>query len=171
VNGNPPVAAFTGSPTSGMVPLSVSFTDQSTNTPTSWSWTFGDGGTSTAQHPSHIYTTAGTFTVTLTVSNVWGSDGETKTGYVTVIQTGQTPPDAQFIGTPTTGSKPLTVQFTDQSTGNPTSWAWTFGDGGTSTLQNPSHTYSRKGSFTVTLTATNSNGSDSLTRSKYIIVT
>ncbi|HQN90560.1 MAG TPA: PKD domain-containing protein, partial [Methanoregulaceae archaeon] len=77
----------------------------------------------------------------------------------------------QFIGTPTTGSKPLTVQFTDQSTGNPTSWSWTFGDGGTSSLQNPSHTYSRKGSFTVTLTATNANGSDSLTRSKYIVVT
>ena len=171
VNGNPPVAAFTGSPTSGTVPLSVSFTDQSTNIPTSWSWTFGDGGTSTAQHPIHEYTTAGTFTVTLTVSNAWGSDGETKTGYVTVTQAGQTPPDAQFIGTPTTGSKPLTVQFTDQSTGNPTSWSWTFGDGGTSSLQNPSHTYSRKGSFTVTLTATNANGSDSLTRSKYIVVT
>jgi len=169
--GYPPVAAFTGSPTSGTVPLSVSFTDQSSNTPTSWSWNFGDGGTSTAQNPVHVYTIAGTFTVTLTVSNAWGSDGEIKTSYVTVTQAGQTPPDAQFIGIPTTGSKPLTVQFTDQSAGNPTSWSWTFGDGGTSTLQNPSHTYSRKGSFTVTLTATNANGSDSLTRSKYIVVT
>ena len=62
----------------------MQFTDQSTNTPTSWSWTFGDGGTSTAQNPSHTYTAAGTYTVTLTASNAYGSDGETKTGYITV---------------------------------------------------------------------------------------
>jgi PKD repeat protein len=171
MNGYPPVAAFTGTPTSGNKPLSVSFTDQSTNTPTSWSWAFGDGGISTARNPAHTYTAAGTYTVTLTASNAWGSDVETKTAYITVTDPTSTPPDAQFIGAPTTGSKPLTVQFTDQSTGNPTTWSWTFGDGGTSTARTPSHTYTRKGSFTAKLTVTNAYGSDSLTRSKYIVVT
>ena len=66
----------------------MTFTDQSTNTPTSWSWTFGDGGTATAQNPSHTYTAAGTYTVTLTATNAAGSDGETKTGYITVTTGG-----------------------------------------------------------------------------------
>jgi len=81
---NPPVAAFTGTPTSGTFPLTVNFTDQSTENPTGWAWTFGDGGSSSQQNPSHTYTAAGTYTVTLTASNAYGSDGETKTGYVTV---------------------------------------------------------------------------------------
>ncbi len=81
---NPPVAAFVGTPTSGTYPLAVAFSDQSSGTPTSWSWTFGDGGTSTAQNPAHTYTVAGTFTVSLTATNAYGSDSETRTGYVTV---------------------------------------------------------------------------------------
>jgi len=84
------VAAFTGTPTSGVAPLAVTFTDQSTNTPTSWSWTFGDGGTATAQNPSHSYTTAGSYTVSLTATNAAGSDVETKTGYITVTTGGAT---------------------------------------------------------------------------------
>ncbi len=171
VNGYPPVAAFTGTPTSGTMPLTVSFTDQSTNTPTSWSWSFGDGGTSTARNPMHVYQNAGTYSVTLTASNPWGSDGEAKTGYITVTAPSQNPPDAQFIGAPTSGKASLTVQFTDQSTGNPTSWSWNFGDRTSSTLQNPAHTYTKKGTYTVSLTVTNANGSDSLTRSRYITVT
>ena len=80
-----PVAAFYGSPTSGCASLTVSFYDQSTNDPTSWSWNFGDGGTSTLQNPTHTYTSKGTYTVTLTASNVCGSDGETKNNYITVL--------------------------------------------------------------------------------------
>ena len=80
----PPGAAFTASTTSGDAPLDVDFTDQSSNTPTTWSWNFGDGNTSTAQNPSHTYTTAGTFTVELTVSNAHGSDVEQKIDYITV---------------------------------------------------------------------------------------
>jgi len=79
----PPVANFTGNPTSGPVPLTVAFTDTSSGSPTSWSWTFGDGGSSTAQHPSHVYTTANSYTVSLTATNAQGSDGETKTNYIT----------------------------------------------------------------------------------------
>ena len=80
----PPVADFTGTPLSGTAPLTVQFTDLSTNAPTSWSWSFGDGGTSALQIPSHQYTSAGTYTVSLTVANAAGSDGETKAGYVVV---------------------------------------------------------------------------------------
>ena len=82
----PPVANFTGNPTSGPAPLTVMFTDTSTGSPTSWSWTFGDGGTSAAQNPSHIYNTANQYTVSLTATNAQGSDTETKTNYITVVQ-------------------------------------------------------------------------------------
>ncbi|KAA3635916.1 MAG: PKD domain-containing protein [Calditrichaeota bacterium] len=81
---NPPVANFSGTPTSGTVPLNVQFTDLSSNNPTSWSWTFGDGGSSSAENPSYTYNSTGTYTVTLTATNAYGSDGETKTGYITV---------------------------------------------------------------------------------------
>lgn len=333
----PPTANFSGTPTSGTAPLTVDFTDLSTGSPTSWDWTFGDGGTSTAQNPSHTYSAAGSYTVSLTVSNTAGSDGETKTNYITVNEPGggyanlpystgfesgsldqywttsstgdgrvqivttngphsgsyhmtmddpssggytqneawlhldlagagdvelefwwkdfsdeshaqdgvyfsdnggasfakvvdlpgasyanntwynfavdvdqaaasaglsltstfvikfqqydnypiatdghayddisvaelvPQPPVAEFSGTPTSGTAPLAVQFTDASTGA-TSWSWTFGDGGTSTAQNPNHTYNDPGTYTVSLTATNAVGSDVETKVDYITV-
>lgn len=168
IGNNPPVAAFTGAPLSGNYPLTVAFTDQSTNGPTSWSWTFGDGGTSTLRNPSHQYTAAGTYTVALTATNAYGSNTLTKTGYITVSAPPTNPPVAAFTGTPTSGTIPLTVAFTDQSTNTPTSWSWTFGDGGTSTLQNPSHVYTTAGTYTVALTATNAYGSNTLTKTGYI---
>ena len=80
-----PVANFSGTPTSGSAPLSVTFTNSSTGTaPLTYAWTFGDGGTSTAASPVYSYATPGTYTVTLTTTNACGSDGETKTGYITV---------------------------------------------------------------------------------------
>ena len=88
--GNPPVASFTETPTSGTVPLAVQFTDTSTNTPTSWSWTFGDGGTSTAQNPSHTYTTTGTFTVGLTATNADGNSTANNTVTVNAAGSGWT---------------------------------------------------------------------------------
>ncbi len=87
-----PVANFSGTPTSGSAPLSVTFTNSSTGTaPLTYAWTFGDGGTSTAASPVYSYATPGTYTVTLTTTNACGSDGETKTGYITV----STPPAQQ----------------------------------------------------------------------------
>jgi len=161
------VANFSGSPTSGCAALTVNFTDLSTGPVTSWSWNFGDGNSSTAQNPSNSYAAAGTYTVTLTVTSATCSDGETKTGYITVNNA----PTAQFIGSPTSGNAPLTVNFTDQSTGGPTSWSWDFGDLTSSTAQNPSHTYTVANTYTVTLTATNACGSDGETKVGYITVT
>lgn len=93
----PPTAAFTASPLSGAAPLAVSFTDQSTGGPIAWSWTFGDGGTSTQRHPNHTYISPGTYNVSLTASNADGSDVETKTAYVTVTPP---PPSASLYVSP-----------------------------------------------------------------------
>jgi PKD repeat protein len=167
---DPPLADFSGTPTSGDVPLAVQFTDSSTESPTSWSWDFGDGGASTAQNPLHTYTAAGTYTVSLTATNAGGSSTETKVGYITANAVAGTPPIADFSGTPTSGDAALTVQFTDASTGSPTSWLWDFGDGHTSDLQNPPHEYTAPGSYTVSLTATNADGSDTVRKTDYIEV-
>lgn len=82
----PPVAAFSGSPLSGIVPLTVNFTDSSTGTIDTWTWNFGDTATSHDRNPSHQYTTPNTYTVTLTVSGPAGSDSETKISYVTALE-------------------------------------------------------------------------------------
>ncbi len=86
----PPVANFSGTPTSGHAPLAVQFTDTSSNFPTAWAWDFDNNGSieSTAQHPSFTYSSAGTYTVKLTASNGAGADSETKTGYITVSEPG-----------------------------------------------------------------------------------
>jgi len=164
-----PVVAFIGSPTSGTSPLTVAFTDQSTNTPTSWAWNFGDSTTSTTKNPSHTYANAGTYTVSLTAGNAGGSNTLTKSNYIVVSQP-VVKPVAAFVGSPTSGTSPLIVAFTDESTNTPTSWSWNFGDSTTSTSKNPSHTYANPGTYTVTLTATNSAGSNALTKSNYITV-
>ena len=166
VNAVTPVAGFTGTPVSGYIPLTVQFTDTSTNFPTSWLWDFGDGGSSTEQNPSHTYLTDGVYTVALTATNSAGSNVFTRTDYITAIGS----PVAGFTGDPVSGSSPLGVQFTDTSTNSPTSWAWDFGDGGTSTDQNPYYVYSTPGTYTVKLTVTNPVGSDMFTRTDYITV-
>lgn len=78
--------------------------------------------------------------------------------------------DAAFVGTPTSGPPGTTVQFTDQSTGNPNSWQWDFGDGGTSNTQNPSHTYNNQGTYTVSLTVSDGSSNDTETRTNYIVI-
>lgn len=163
---SPPVANFSGSPRTGDPPLPVNFTDQSTGLVSSWFWDFGDDGTSTLKNPSHTYQNVGSYDVALTVTGPGGSDTETKTDYITV----GSPPVADFSGEPTSGCAPLEVDFTDESTGDPTSWLWDFGDGQTSTDQNPTHIYDDPGSYTVSLTATNSVGSDTKTKTDYITV-
>ncbi len=163
----PPIANFSGTPTSGSTPLTVAFTDTSTNSPTAWSWTFGDGGTSTAQNPSHTYNAAGTYNVALIASNAGGSSTSTKAGYITATLAA---PVASFSGAPTSGAYPLTVSFVDSSTNTPTAWSWNFGDSGTSTVQNPTHSYAAAGVYAVSLTATNAAGSNTCMKAAYIAV-
>ncbi|MEE8572697.1 MAG: PKD domain-containing protein, partial [Gemmatimonadota bacterium] len=158
----PPVANFDASPTLGSVPLTVTFADLSTGPPTDWLWEFGDGTTSTAQNPEHVYTAEGTYSVRLTATNAEGADDELKTGYIVV--TAPVPPQSNFSASPTAGSAPLDVAFSDLSTGSPTSWLWEFGDGMTSTAQHPNHLYLAPGSYSVTLTASNLAGSDASTQ-------
>ncbi|MDD4247942.1 MAG: PKD domain-containing protein [Methanosarcina sp.] len=163
-----PVAAFSASPTSGNSPMDVTFTDTSTGTPTAWSWNFGDGTNSAIQNPVHTYSTAGTYTVTLTATNAAGSNTATKTNYISVGAAAAQTPVAAFSASPTSGNSPMDVTFTDTSTGTPTAWSWNFGDGANSAIQNPKHTYSTAGTYTVTLTATNAAGSNTATKSGYI---
>jgi len=278
--GGVPVAEFSGSPTVGPPTLNVSFTDRSSESPTSWAWDFGDSGTSTAQNPTHQYTSYGDYTVGLTATNANGQDTTTKVDYVRVVDTNShvgdialqgeytgtgkpsnrgywvigtvlvldqfgdylkdatvdiewsgcisgtdsgvtdykgeisfnspknqqggtftlcvtditrsgypydsneneetcdsidnpaaaQPPVAEFSGNPTSGPAPLTVLFTDLSTNSPTSWSWTFGDGGSSQAADPSHEYTTADTYTVSLEACNSAGCDTETKVDYITV-
>lgn len=170
VGTEPPIAQFVGTPTTIYENQSVQFTDQSSNGATSWSWNFGDGQTATNQHPSHTYTTAGSYTVSLTASNTNGNDIEEKLNYITVNAITQVP-DVDFTANVTSILAGETVNFTDLSTLLPNEWLWDFGDGGTSTTQHPSHTYNAEGFYTVTLTATNTIGAGVETKTNYIEVT
>ncbi len=164
-----PVTDFSASPTSGKVPLTVRFADQSTGSPTEWKWTFGDGTNSTEKNPVHTYNNSGLYSVTLKASNVNGSNELTKSSYIAVSSV-LNAPISKFSASPTSGSIPLTVSFTDQSTGAPTAWRWTFGDGNNSTEKNPVHTYNKSGLCSVTLTASNANGSNVLVKTDYVAV-
>jgi len=166
-NGPAPIANFTANPRSGVVPLTVQFTDTSTNSPTSWFWYFGDGYSS-EKNPIHTFANAGTYSVRLEVTNQNGGNSTTRKNYITVYPVGPAP-IVNFTTTPQSGSVPLTVKFTDTSTNSPTSWNWDFGDGGSSE-QNPTHTFNQAGSFSVSLSAANQNGRTATTRKNYITV-
>lgn len=152
----PPQIRISVNPQSGQAPLTVRFT--ATNIGTSdidtWSWNFGDGSTSTEQNPVHIYSTAGSFKAKLIASGIGGSTSDSLT--ITVFAA----PNVRITATPTSGTVPLNVTFTATNTGGPaSSWLWDFGDGTTSTVQNPPvHTYNAVGSYKTVLTATNVTG-------------
>lgn len=164
-----PVPSFTGSPVIGKAPLTVNFAQTDTHT-TSYEWFYGDGASEGSNPaPSHSYTTAGsTYTVTHWAKNEGGYVAQTRTNYITTNATLV----AGFSGTPTSGTAPLSVQFTDSSTGTPTAWNWDFGDGNTTshTLQNPAHLYTAAGSYSVNLTVTNADGSTHELKSNYVTV-
>ncbi|HNP53912.1 MAG TPA: PKD domain-containing protein, partial [Ferruginibacter sp.] len=168
-----PTVFFTASTTTGCFPLTVSFTDQSTpgsGTIQTWQWDFGDGTLSNLPNPTHTYTSAGLFNVSLRITN---SNGCTKTltrpQYINIIGK----PRTQFTAPVTTACHaPLTVSFQNQTTGGGTiSYQWNFGDGGSSTQTNPMYTYSANGTYTVTLIATNQNGCrDTLVRTNAVVI-
>ena len=143
----------------------VTFINTSTNA-TSYSWDFGDGNGSTASNPMNTYPDDGQYTVILTATNDCGSET------ITQIVTTSSAPQAAFTTSGTSGCEPLTVNFTDGSTSNTTSWSWDF-PGGTpsnSTEQNPSVTYAEAGIYTVTLIASNSTGNSTVTETDFIVV-
>ncbi|REH47419.1 gliding motility-associated-like protein/predicted secreted protein (Por secretion system target) [Tenacibaculum gallaicum] len=157
-----PKAKIGGSKVFGCGPFTVNFTDASivdgNDTIDTWLWDFGDGTTSTAQNPTHTYETVGIYDVKLTITTAITDFSRTKTetSFVQVIG-----PNVDFSTTDaTTGCKPLTVNFKDETTfyGPPNSWLWDFGDGNTSNLQNPTHTYRTTGIFDVSLTVSDIDG-------------
>ena len=126
-----------------------------------------------ATNPSHRYTSAGTYTVNLTVTNAGGSNSQLRSNYISYLHLHRLPV-AAFTGTPLSGTAPLDVTFTDSSTGTSiTNRRWDFGDGNISNYAaatNPSHRYTSAGTYTVNLTVTNAGGSNSQLRSSYISV-
>uniref|UniRef100_UPI003217CB69 PKD domain-containing protein n=1 Tax=uncultured Draconibacterium sp. TaxID=1573823 RepID=UPI003217CB69 len=170
---NSPVANFSASKTSITKEENITFSDLSTNTPTSWSWTFDGGtpGTSTVQNPLVTYNTAGTYKVTLTATNADGSDTKTAYNYIQVNDP-IVIPVANFVANKTNITTEESISFSDLST-NATSWSWTFEGAtpATSIAQNPSVTYYTAGTYKVTLTAINGAESDTKVIDNYIEVT
>jgi len=171
-------AYFTADVTNGTEPLTVTFMDQSMyfDTITSRTWDFGDTNitTTAVANITHTYIQNGTYTVSLTVNGTQAGQNvtatETKANYITVYDS---KPKADFYATPTSGTEPLTVNFTDNSTSYDgiISWLWDFGDGTNSTQQNPTHNYTRTGRYNVTLTIAEQDGdNDTLTKTNYITV-
>ncbi len=155
------VANFTSNVTSGCAPVVVQFQDISTGSPTQWNWTLGNGNTSVLQNPVATYFIPGTYTVKLIVRNASGADSITKTSYIIV----NSPPAVAFSVSDSLGCFPLRVQFTDLTTpgsGTITDWQWDFGDGSLATQQNPSHTYTVSGNFTIILKVKNSSGCEKI---------
>jgi PKD repeat protein len=155
----PPVAGFSAEPVRGLPPLVVAFRDQSTPNVTSWTWDFGDGTGGSGREPRHTYAEVGRYDVTLTVRGPSGTNALTRSDLVEVLQ----PLHAAFDFVQPAGVAPVTVQFTDRSLGGATSWLWSFGDGLTSTLRNPSHRFDQGGTFPVQLTVTGAGQTDSTT--------
>jgi gliding motility-associated-like protein len=155
-----PLVNFIASDSTGCFPLRVNFTDLSASgsgTITNWDWDFGDGTNSTAQNPLHIYSIAGNYTVTLKVTNSGGCIKVISKPQYIKVSTGVL---INFANTaPQLCNPPETINFTNLSTGPGTlTHNWFFGDGGSSALTNPSHTYATGGNFTVTLITQSSLG-------------
>jgi len=154
-------------PLSGVAPITVIFTntfDRADYAPACGTWRRQH---QRADEPHLCYSLSGVYTVTLTVSGPGGTDTLTRTRYITVIEP---PPVAGFAAAPRSGVRPLTVNFTDASTGAVSTWLWNFGDAVTSTNQHPTHTYTVTGVYTVTLTVSGWAGTDTESQASFITV-
>ncbi|MFH2096406.1 MAG: PKD domain-containing protein, partial [Bacteroidota bacterium] len=176
-----PVADFTSNFTTIFVNNTVDFYDMSSGSPNAWEWTF-DGGTplnSAVQDPTGVlYTTTGVYPVTLSVTNLLGSDTVTKTDYITVVDSSFIS-DTLFANFDVVGSRLIvqgaTVLFVDLTIGYPTSWYWEFGSTGviptTSTDQHPSCQFTTPGFYDIMLIVSNGIVTDTLIKEDYIVVT
>jgi YD repeat-containing protein len=179
-NGATPVADFSANNLNPSTTDVVTFSDLSTNAPTSWTWSFSpstitymNGTNANSQNPQIQFNNVGDYSATLTATNVGGTDIETKSTYITVGAV----PVANFSANnliPTTSD---VVSFADLSTNTPTQWTWsfspntvTFVNSTTANSQNPQVQFSANGTYAVTLNATNTYGSDGETKNGYIIV-
>lgn len=168
-----PDVNFSASDSVGCFPFPVTFTDKSTagdGVISSWHWDFGDGNTSTEQHPSHTYTGTGNYAVTLKVTS---SNGCTKTfsksQYIQIASGVLT--DFDFKPAVNSCNAPLEIIFNNKSVEAGTvSYVWDFGDGQTSTDRDPHHNFTANGSYTVTLSAVNNSGCRDTIRKKNLIV-
>ncbi|MEJ2453850.1 MAG: S8 family serine peptidase [Candidatus Thiodiazotropha sp.] len=163
-----PTASFSMSPASGVVPLQVSFdagaSSDRDGTLTSYAWSFGDGQNGSGSTIGHTYTSAGSYTVTLTVTDNAGATGS-RTATLTASIPANQAPTAAITATPASGTAPLQVAFdgsaSSDADGSITAYDWAFGDGQSGNGAVTSHTYSTAGSYTATLTVTdNEGGSD-----------
>ena len=164
---SPPDASFIATPTAGEAPLTVQFLDTTQGQVAGWSWDFGDGHTSSLRNPQHTYEVEGLYSVSLTAQGPGGNDTHFEFDLVHVGPAAIAP---GFGATPRIGPRPLAVSFDDRSEGLITSWSWNFGDGTTSSDQNPVHVYATPGVYDVTLTATGPGESRALTRPDLITV-
>lgn len=159
-----PVPNFTATPTSGCATLTVSFRDQSTNNPTKWYWQFSHDQDlvpdqiDESRNPTKSFSAPGTYTVTLVAENASGPERIIKQSYITVFPSAR----VSFSADKNVACSPATIRFTDETTitngATITSRLWDFGDGNTSSAQNPTHTYTNLGYYNVSLTVTTSNG-------------
>jgi outer membrane protein OmpA-like peptidoglycan-associated protein len=158
----PSTTTAAGNPSSGAAPLTVQFDCSAAGgcPDYTYDWNFGDGGTSSEQNPSYTYQERGDYLATLTVTDSKGNLAQ-NTVSVKVSCPAMT---SKASANPTSGTAPLTVSFEGTVSGGcpPATYAWDFGDGSTSSDRNPSHTYEAEGNYTVSLTATDSEGGTSL---------
>jgi PKD repeat protein len=163
-----PVADFYCSDSTGGIGSGgdqITFYDNSNGIVNSWLWDFGDGNNSTIQNPDYLYSSTGLYDVKLIISDGYNVDSITK---INLIDIG-IPPIANYNASSDTTIIGNSIQFTNQSV-NAVSYFWDFGDGITSTLQNPTHSYNLVGNYTVKLLAANNYGTDSIVHSNIINV-
>lgn len=165
---SPVIVSFTGTPTNGDAPLSVQFTDQSTNTGANidaWHWDFGDGSFSAQQNPQHIYASPGNYTVSLQIDAAGYSTSFTRENYITALQALV----ADFTADTTVSLIQKPIQFTDLSLGSPQSRMWSFGDNSFSFAKHPTHTYQIPGQYNVSLFIQSGERTDIETKTNYIL--
>lgn len=180
-----PIADFSTFSTTVNVNVEITLEDKSKNAPTSYLWeitpstgfSFTSSTGNTSQNPKVTFTQTGSYTVKLTVSNVYGSDVKTVTNYITVSNTGGNAPIADFNVNRTKLSPNDTLVITDATTNNPTQWEWTVAPGNaqyvsgtTSSSQNPKLKFTQAGIYTIALKATNPLGNNTKTKANYIYV-
>ena len=128
----------------------MSFTNETAGEVDTFLWDFGDGSGSSEADPAHVFTTPGTYSVSLSASGPGGEDTQLRTDLIVVTEPA---PVAGFSATPTSGTAPLEVSFTNESTGEIDAFLWDFGDGSGSSEADPVHVFETPGTYSVSLSA------------------